>query len=35
MLKGWQAGSATVVVALLTSALITSDLTDGVFRRWW
>src|SRR5271166_7197025 len=35
MLKGWQAGSATVVVALLTSALITLDLTDGVFRRWW
>ncbi|HWT50472.1 MAG TPA: hypothetical protein VN255_18510 [Mycobacterium sp.] len=35
MIKGWQAGSATIVVALLTLALIMLDLTDGPFRRWW
>ena len=35
MIKGWQAGSATIIVALLTSALIILDLTDGPFRRWW
>lgn len=35
MLRAWQAGSATVVVALLTSGLIGLDLGDGAFRRWW
>ena len=35
MIKGWQAGSATIIVTLLTSALIILDLTDGPFRRWW
>ncbi|WP_428338461.1 hypothetical protein [Mycobacterium sp.] len=35
MIKGWQATSSTIVVAVLTSALITGDLTDEAFRRWW
>ena len=35
MLKVWQAGVATIVVALLSSALIVLDLSDGAFRRWW
>ncbi|MBV9091096.1 MAG: hypothetical protein JO044_14555 [Mycobacteriaceae bacterium] len=35
MIKGWRAGTATVVVMLLTLALVVLDLTDGVFRRWW
>jgi hypothetical protein len=35
MIKAWQAGSATIVVALLTSTLIVLDLSDGAFRRWW
>jgi hypothetical protein len=35
VIKGWQAGSATIIVALVTSALIILDLTDGPFRRWW
>lgn len=35
MLKIWQAGVATTAVALLSSALVVLDLTDGAFRRWW
>jgi hypothetical protein len=35
MLKVWQAGAATIAVALLSSALIVLDLSDGAFRRWW
>jgi hypothetical protein len=35
VIKGWRSGSATIIVALLTSALIILDLTDGPFRRWW
>ena len=35
MLKFWQAGVATIAVALLSSALIVLDLSDGAFRRWW
>jgi hypothetical protein len=35
VIKGWQVGSATIIVGLLTSALIILDLTDGPFRRWW
>ena len=35
MLKVWQAGVATIGVALLSSALIVLDLSDGAFRRWW
>ncbi len=35
MLKVWQAGVATIVVALLSFALVTLDLSDGAFRRWW
>ena len=35
MLKIWQAGVATSAVALLSSALIVLDLSDGAFRRWW
>ena len=35
MLKVWRAGVATVAVALLPSALIVLDLSDGAFRRWW
>jgi hypothetical protein len=35
VLKVWQAGVATIVVALLSSALIVLDLSDGAFRRWW
>jgi hypothetical protein len=35
LLKVWQAGVATVAVALLSSALIVLDLSDGAFRRWW
>jgi hypothetical protein len=33
--KVWRAGVATVAVALLSSALIVLDLSDGAFRRWW
>ena len=35
MLKVWQAWVATIAVALLSSALVTLDLSDGAFRRWW
>jgi hypothetical protein len=35
VLKVWQAGAATIAVALLSSALIVLDLSDGAFRRWW
>jgi hypothetical protein len=35
MLKFWQAGVATIAVALLSAALIILDLSDGAFRRWW
>ena len=35
MLKIWQAGVATSAVALLSSALVVLDLSDGAFRRWW
>jgi hypothetical protein len=35
VLKVWRAGVATVAVALLSSALIVFDLSDGAFRRWW
>lgn len=35
MLKFWRAGVATIAVALLSSALIGLDLSDGAFRRWW
>jgi len=35
VLKVWQAGVATIAVALLSSALIVLDLSDGAFRRWW
>ena len=35
VLKVWRAGVATVAVALLSSALIVLDLSDGAFRRWW
>jgi hypothetical protein len=35
VLKTWQAGAATIAVALLSSALIGLDLSDGAFRRWW
>lgn len=35
MLKGRQAGVATIAVAILSSALIVLDLSDGAFRRWW
>lgn len=35
MLKVWQAGVATIAVALLSSALVVLDLSDGAFRRWW
>jgi hypothetical protein len=35
VIKGWQAGLATIVVTLVTSALIVLDLSDGAFRRWW
>jgi hypothetical protein len=35
VIKGWRAGTATVVVTLLTSALLVLDLTDEMFRRWW
>ena len=35
MLKVWQAGVATTAVALLSSALIVLDLSNGAFRRWW
>jgi hypothetical protein len=35
VLKIWQAGVATIAVALLSSALIVLDLSDGAFRRWW
>ena len=35
MLKVWQAEVATIAVALLSSALIVLDLSDGAFRRWW
>ena len=33
MLKFWQAGVATIAVALLSLALIVLDLSDGAFRR--
>jgi hypothetical protein len=35
VLKVWQAGVATIAVALLSSALVFLDLSDGAFRRWW
>jgi hypothetical protein len=35
VLKVWRAGVPTVAVALLSSALIVLDLSDGAFRRWW
>ena len=35
MLKVWQAWVATIAVALLSSTLVTLDLSDGAFRRWW
>jgi hypothetical protein len=35
VLKTWQAGVATTTVALLSSALVVLDLTEGAFRRWW
>ena len=35
MIKAWQSGAATVVVTLLTSALVVLDLADETFRRWW
>jgi hypothetical protein len=35
MIKGWQAGFATVVVILLTLALVVLDVTDETFRQWW
>ena len=35
MITGWQAGTATVVVTLLTLALVFLDITDELFRRWW
>ena len=35
MVKGWQAGFATVVVVLLTLLLVVFDVTDEAFRRWW
>src|ERR1700722_14395597 len=35
VLKIWQAGVATIAVALLSAALIILDLSDGAFRRWW
>jgi hypothetical protein len=35
VLKVWQAGVATIVVALLSLALVALDLSDGAFRRWW
>src|ERR1700759_4829608 len=35
VLKFWRAGVATIAVALLSSALIGLDLSDGAFRRWW
>jgi hypothetical protein len=35
MVKGWQAGFATVVVVLLTLFLVVLDVTDETFRRWW
>ncbi len=35
MLKSWQAGIATIAVALVSSALIGLDLSDVAFRRWW
>jgi hypothetical protein len=35
VLKVWQAGVATIAVALLSSALVVLDLSDGAFRRWW
>lgn len=35
MLKGWSAGFAPIVVALLSSVLILIDINDGGFRRWW
>ena len=35
MLKVWQAGVATIAVALLSFALVFLDLSDGAFRRWW
>jgi hypothetical protein len=35
VLKVWQAEVATIAVALLSSALIVLDLSDGAFRRWW
>ena len=35
MVKGWQAGFATVVVTLLTLFLVVLDITDETFRQWW
>ena len=35
MLKVWQGGLATIVVTLLTSAVIVLDLSDGTLRQWW
>jgi hypothetical protein len=35
VLKGWQGGTATVVVTLGTVALVLLDLADRGFRRWW
>jgi hypothetical protein len=35
VLKVWQAGVATIAVALLSFALVFLDLSDGAFRRWW
>lgn len=35
MLKLWQAGVATMAVAVLSVALVILDLSDGAFRRWW
>src|SRR6201996_533965 len=34
-MRFWQVGVATIAVALLSSALIVLDLSDGAFRRWW
>ncbi len=35
MIKAWQAGTATIVVTLLTLAFVVLDLTDEMVRRWW
>jgi hypothetical protein len=35
VLKVWQASVATVLVAVLSLALVVLDLSDDAFRRWW